>query len=127
MGTVFFYTETNRITYLDLLLPATFTWRVNMKAVHPMGTFQHEDSGRRFYSIGSMYVSNDGSVSSTRRLRLLTRPQRDDSSLYRVIFATGKNYGWESYETKKQQVHSQARATNCRIPFHLLALVLAIA
>jgi hypothetical protein len=63
-----------------------------------------------------MYVTNDGSASSTRRL--LTRPQRDDSSLHRVFFAPGKNYGWESYETKKQQVHSQAPETNCRIPFH---------
>jgi hypothetical protein len=63
-----------------------------------------------------MYVSKDGSASSTRRL--LTRPQRDDSSLYRVFFATGQKYGWEGYETKKQQVHSQVRETNCRIPLY---------
>ncbi len=122
MGTVFFYTETNRITNLDFLLPATFTCRVNVKAVHPMGAFQHEDSGRRFYSVGSMYVSNDGASSghgsACSTCRLLARPQRGDSSLYRVIFATGKTYGWEGYENKKQQVPSQVRETNCRIPLH---------
>ncbi len=122
MGTVFFYTETNRITNLDFLLPATFTCRVNVKAVHPMGAFQHEDSGRRFYSVGSMHVSNDG-VSSNHgsacsTCRLLARPQRGDSSLYRIIFATRKNYGWEGYENKKQQVHSQVREPNCCIPLH---------
>src|SRR6266478_711894 len=118
VSTAVFDTETNRITNLDLLLPATLTWRLDVKAVHPIGAraFQHEDSGRRFYSVGSMFVSKDGSASSTSRL--LTRPHRDDSSLYRIVFATHKNYGWEGYETKKQQVQSQVRETNCPIPLH---------
>lgn len=116
MDTVFFYTETNRITYFDLLLPATFTWRVNVKTIHPMRAHQHEDSSRRSYSVGSMHVSNNGSASST--CHLLTRPRRRDSSLYRVVVASGKNYGWEGYKTKKQQVHSQVSETDCGIPFH---------
>ena len=44
-------------------------------------------------------ASTNGIAASTGRL--LTRPQRGDSSFYRIVFATGKNYGWEGYETKK--------------------------
>jgi hypothetical protein len=47
-----------------------------------------------------MCVSKDGSASSTRGF--LTRSKRDDSSLHRLFLATGKNYGWEGYENKKQ-------------------------